>query len=104
MSDKTKKIIVIISRVFLGCVFIFSGYSKAVDPLGSTYKIQDYLSAMSLGGFSSIAFVVGILLAALEFLLGVCLLLGANLKSTSILTVSGGMTTEILTMAAGRQR
>ena len=87
MSDKTKKIIVIISRVFLGCVFIFSGYSKAVDPLGSTYKIQDYLSAMSLGGFSSIAFVVGILLAALEFLLGVCLLLGANMKSTSILTI-----------------
>ncbi len=87
ISEKTKKIIVVVARVFLGLVFVFSGYAKAVDPLGSTYKIQDYLSAMGLESFAPIALVAGVLLAAFEFLLGVCLLLGANLKTTSILTI-----------------
>ncbi|MBR0502439.1 MAG: DoxX family membrane protein, partial [Paludibacteraceae bacterium] len=77
-DEKMKKIIVVIARILLGVVFIFSGYAKAVDPLGSNYKIQDYLSAMGLEGFASVALVAGILLAAFEFLLGVCLLLGAN--------------------------
>ncbi len=86
-DEKMKKIIVVIARILLGIVFIFSGYAKAVDPLGSNYKIQDYLSAMGLEGFASVALVAGILLAAFEFLLGVCLLLGANLKHTSILTI-----------------
>ncbi|MCQ2210801.1 MAG: DoxX family protein [Paludibacteraceae bacterium] len=87
ISDKVKKIAVVIARVFLGIVFVFSGYAKAVDPLGSNYKIQDYLTAMGLEGLASVALVAGILLAAFEFLLGVCLLLGANLKQTSILTI-----------------
>ncbi len=39
------KIIRIISRVFLGLVFIFSGFVKGVDPLGTAYKIEDYFIA-----------------------------------------------------------
>ncbi len=75
------------SRILLGMVFVFSGFSKLVDPLGSTYKIQDYLSAMGLDFFAPIALVMGIALAAFEFTLGVCLLLGTNIKSTSILSL-----------------
>lgn len=78
---------VVVARILIGCLFIFSGYSKAVDPLGSTYKIQDYLTAMGLDFLGPLALVAGIGLAALEFLLGVCLLLGANLKSTSIMSL-----------------
>lgn len=87
MSDSVKKGIVITSRILLGLVFVFSGFVKAVDPLGSTYKIQDYLTAMGLDFFAPIALAVGIGLAAFEFILGVCLLLGTNLKTTSILTI-----------------
>lgn len=87
MSDSVKKGIVITSRILLGLVFVFSGFVKAVDPLGSTYKIQDYLAAMGLDFFAPIALAVGIGLAAFEFILGVCLLLGTNLKTTSILTI-----------------
>ncbi|MBO7606889.1 MAG: DoxX family protein [Paludibacteraceae bacterium] len=85
MKDSVKSKIVVAARILLGLVFVFSGYVKAVDPLGSTYKIQDYMAAMGLDFFAPIALVIGIALAAFEFLIGVCLVLGTNLKSTSIL-------------------
>ncbi len=85
--DELKKYTVVVARVIMGCVFVFSGYAKAVDPLGSCYKIEDYLAAMGLDVFAPLALPIGIALAAFEFLLGVCLLLGANIKSTSILTL-----------------
>lgn len=87
MNDSVKKGIVTVSRILLGLVFVFSGFSKLVDPLGSTYKIQDYLAAMGLDFFAPIALVVGIALATFEFTLGVCLLLGTKIKSTSILAI-----------------
>ena len=80
-----RKICVTISRIIIGCVFIFSGYAKAIDPLGGFYKVEDYLVAFGLDFFVPIAFIFSVLLAALEFLLGICMLLGANIKSTSIL-------------------
>lgn len=86
-KDSFKKTVVLICRILLGIVFIFSGYAKAVDPLGGTYKIEDYLSAFGLDFLSPIAFIGSIALSSLEFLLGVCMLLGANMRSTSRLTL-----------------
>jgi len=40
-NDKVKRITVLVCRILLGIVFIFSGYAKAVDPLGGTYKIEE---------------------------------------------------------------
>ena len=44
-----KKAAVNICRIVLALTFIFSGFVKAVDPLGTQYKIQDYLVAIGLG-------------------------------------------------------
>lgn len=59
----------------LGLVFIFSGFVKAIDPLGTVYKIEDYLKAF--GGFMTellpLAFYAAIALIAAEFVLGVCI-------------------------------
>ena len=71
---KTENIISLISRFILGIVFIFSGFVKGVDPLGSTYKFTDYFIAFNLGFLEPFALVLAITLAAVEFIIGVSLL------------------------------
>ncbi|MBQ4445312.1 MAG: hypothetical protein II910_03560, partial [Prevotella sp.] len=47
-SNKTSvlhRLIVNLCRFVVALTFIFSGYVKAIDPLGTQYKIQDYLTA-----------------------------------------------------------
>jgi uncharacterized membrane protein YphA (DoxX/SURF4 family) len=67
--------IAILSRVCAGLVFIFSGFVKAVDPLGSTYKFIDYFNAFNIPWLEPAAFPLSILLSGSEFLIGICLLL-----------------------------
>ena len=40
------------ARWVVGLVFVFSGFVKGVDPLGTTYKVQEYMTAWSLGGLT----------------------------------------------------
>lgn len=71
-------------RFLLGGVFIFSGFVKVVDPLGSQYKIQDYVEAFGMASWlpSSFPLLIGIILAAVEFSIGVFLFLGIR-KTTA---------------------
>ncbi|MEI8086860.1 MAG: BT_3928 family protein [Paludibacter sp.] len=82
-------IALLISRYLVAAVFIFSGFVKAIDPLGFTYKIEDYLRAF--GGvfetFAFIAFPTAILLSTLELLIGLNLLFKVQIKITSILAL-----------------
>lgn len=64
-----------ISQVIAGFVFTFSGFVKAVDPIGSTYKFTDYFYAFNMQWMEPAAFPLAILLSGLEFLIGICLLL-----------------------------
>lgn len=71
-------IVTTVCRFILAVVFIFSGFVKAVDPLGTQYKIQDYLDAF---GWTDVfpeffAFLGSVLLGILEFCLGVFLFFG----------------------------
>lgn len=74
-----------LSRTLLGIVFIFSGAVKAIDPLGTVYKIEDYLKAF--GGFFTdllpLATVAAMGLIVLELLLGVCMVLNVRTQWTS---------------------
>ena len=74
-----------ISRTLLGLVFIFSGVVKAIDPLGTVYKIEDYLKAF--GGFFTellpMAEVAAWALIILELLLGVCMVLNIRTQWTA---------------------
>lgn len=68
------KIFAIISRTLIGIVFTFSGFVKAIDPLGSTYKFEDYFTAFGMDTFIPLAFYLAIILSGLEFFIGIGLL------------------------------
>lgn len=70
------KYVRVISRIILGIVFIFSGFVKVIDPLGSAYKFSDYFIAFGLGFLDGIALPLGIFLSAFELVLGITLILG----------------------------
>ncbi|MCD8309788.1 MAG: DoxX family protein [Prevotellaceae bacterium] len=81
-----RKVGVNLCRFLLAAVFIFSGFVKAVDPLGSFYKLQDYLAAWNIvnwfPGFLVLLF--GIVLSAVEFCVGVFLFLGIHRRFSSV--------------------
>jgi uncharacterized membrane protein YphA (DoxX/SURF4 family) len=69
-----------IARILVGITFIFSGFVKGIDPWGSAYKFIDYFMAMGLDWLSWSAFPLGVILAFAEFLIGVALLFGINIR------------------------
>lgn len=74
-----------ISRLLVAACLIFSGFVKAVDPVGTQIKIQDYMSAFGIGGLtSSDVLIAACVLAGFEFLLGVYLLFGIYRHGTSV--------------------
>ncbi len=78
-----------ICRTLLGLTFIFSGFVKAIDPLGTTYKIEDYLKAFG-GVFVDmlpLAMTAAVVMIVFEFALGVCLLCNVRTNITSWLAL-----------------
>ena len=75
--------------MILALTFILSGFVKAVDPLGTQYKIHDYLAAMGLGSFAPdiLTLVAAVLLAGVEFILGICLLFAIRRRLVSKLVL-----------------
>ncbi len=76
-----------ICRVLLGVVFIFSGTVKAIDPVGGSIKIDDYFTAFGLGFMKIFSMLLSMNLSAIEFMLGVCVLMGAYRRYSSFLTL-----------------
>lgn len=76
-------------RFLLAAVFIFSGFVKAVDPLGSFYKIQDYLAAFGMASWfpSYLQLLFAIVLSALEFSVGVFLFFGIRRKFATTISL-----------------
>lgn len=82
------------SRFILAGLLLFSGFVKAVDPWGTVFKINDYLSAFHWETLKPYASVGSIALIATEFLLGVLLFMGIWRKFTAWATLlfMGAMT------------
>ena len=79
-----------ICRFILAVTFIFSGYVKAIDPLGTLYKLKDYAAAMALNDILPdwALVIVAIGLGALEFSLGVFMLFAVRRHMVSKLTLA----------------
>jgi hypothetical protein len=74
------KILRLISKIITGLVFVFSGFVKGIDPLGWTYKLNDYFEAFHLGFLKDLSFPLTLLLCAAEFIVGFSLVTGYKLK------------------------
>ncbi len=71
------------SRVFVGIIFIYSGFVKVVDPLGTAYKFGDYFIAMHLEFLNSLSLPMSIALSVAELLIGIVLLFNLLPKISS---------------------
>ncbi len=64
------------SRIITGLVFIFSGFIKANDPLGFSYKLEEYFHVFGTDFLNEYAVAIAVVICGLEILLGALLLLG----------------------------
>ncbi len=88
--NKTAHITGSIARTLLALTFLFSGFVKAVDPVGTVYKIEDYLTAFG-GVFTSLlplATVAAVLLILTEWTLGVMMLCNIRTQITAWLALA----------------
>jgi uncharacterized membrane protein YphA (DoxX/SURF4 family) len=71
-------------RVFVGVLFIVSGFIKLNDPVGFSFKLEEYFSpsVLDLSIFIPYALAISILVVILEVILGVMLLIGYKVKFT----------------------
>ena len=78
------KLLVHLSRIFVGAMFVFSGFVKLVDPKGSQFKFEEYFneSVLNMEFLIPYALSFSILLIMAEIMLGVMLLLGYKSKLT----------------------
>ncbi|MEJ6791840.1 MAG: DoxX family membrane protein [Lacinutrix sp.] len=78
------KYLVHICRILVGGLFIFSGLIKLNDPLGFSYKLQEYFSeeVLNLPFLDDYALGISLFVVVLEVVLGVFLLIGYKKKFT----------------------
>lgn len=76
-------------RFLLAGTFLFSGFIKANDPLGTVYKVQDYLEAWGLFSFSSgmFPYAVALGMGILEFIIGIYLFFGIRRRFAPFFTL-----------------
>lgn len=71
-------------RLLVGGLFIFSSFTKGVDPLGTKYKMLDYFAAYHIEWLNGAALVLAVLMILAEFLIGICLLTNVCPKVATI--------------------
>ena len=63
-----------VCRLLVGALFIFSSFTKAVDPLGTKYKMLDYLSVYGMTWLNDMTLILAVFMILAEFLVGICLM------------------------------
>ena len=72
-----------IGRILTGLLFIFSGFVKGIDPMGTAFKIGDYLTAFRMEFLDDLALPISIILCLVEFVTGMMLVTGSLVKLAS---------------------
>lgn len=74
------KAVISITRILVGLLFIFSGLIKAIDPLGLSYKMQEFFELWGLSQFNAWTLTFSVLMNAFEIIAGFALLLGWRIR------------------------
>ena len=84
-----RKAAVNVCRLVLAVALILSGFVKAVDPLGTQYKIHDYLGALGLASYvpDFMTLSASVVLSSAEFFLGICLLFAIRRRLVTLIVV-----------------
>lgn len=69
-----------ICRLVFGLLFIFAGFLKGIDPIGTALKIKEYIGAFHLDSFDFVSIPLALVLTWAEFLIGVAILKGLRMK------------------------
>ncbi len=77
------KVVVNIARVIVGILFIFSGLVKANDPIGLSYKMQEFFLVWGTSFLDGISLALSVIMIAFEIIAGAALLLGWRIKTIS---------------------
>jgi len=71
------------ARILVGLLFIFSGLVKINDPLGFSYKLEEYFEVFHITFLNGFALSISIILCSLEIILGFALLIGVRAVSVA---------------------
>lgn len=77
------KILTQTARILTGLLFVFSGFVKGIDPMGTAFKFGDYFTAFRMDFLDDLALPLSILLCLVEFITGMMLLSGSMVRLAS---------------------
>lgn len=86
-NRKLKITIVTVCRLLLGITFVVFGFIRAFNPVMGARMVSDYIEAAGMTFFQPLSTPLAIIFAAAEFAIGICSLLGTNIRQTSLYTV-----------------
>ena len=78
------KYIIGFSRIVVSALFVFSGLIKANDPMGTSYKLQEYFTVFHMPWLNGFTDYLSIIFCGLEVALGFALLIGAFSRITTL--------------------
>ena len=73
-----------VSRIVIGLMFLFSGFTKGIDPVGTGFVFAEYFKAFGVPFMTPLSVTVGMLMAAFEFMLGASILIGLKMRLAAI--------------------
>ncbi|GIV35061.1 MAG: hypothetical protein KatS3mg031_2596 [Chitinophagales bacterium] len=85
---KPQSLLVLLIQHFIGLFFIFSGFVKAIDPLGTSYKIEEYFVEFGVDFLVAYSLPFSVFTIVLEIVLGVTLLIGFLKDTTAALLLA----------------
>ncbi len=80
MIDSPMRLLITFARIVVGVLFIFSGLVKANDPLGLSYKMQEFFEVWHLNSLNDYALALALVMNIFEIVAGVAILIGWRTK------------------------